>query len=173
MSRTYDASEYPPFAVTTDLVVLTLWRGHEGGLEELGVSLDQAFGLRRGTRPSWVNSAQDPSNRSGLLRVGIIRPSTYLECAAVITNLDRNVRDPSSSMILRGGNVGRAAPRHHGPGQPDRRIGPLHPTRSTPPARPTPVAGISGVSSINAQSSKVTTLQSSIQSVDFSSDVSV
>jgi hypothetical protein len=59
---------------------------------------------RRGTRPSWVSNSHDPSRRSGVLRVGIIRPSMNRECAAVITSTGSIVREPSSSKILRGGN---------------------------------------------------------------------
>ena len=59
---------------------------------------------RRGTRPSCLSNSHDPSSRSGVLRVGIIRPSMNRECAAVITSTGSNVRDPSSSKILRGGN---------------------------------------------------------------------
>jgi hypothetical protein len=59
---------------------------------------------RRGTRPSWVSSSQHPSSRSWVLRVGIIRPSMNRECAAVMTSTGSNVRDPSSSRTLRGGN---------------------------------------------------------------------
>lgn len=59
---------------------------------------------RRGTRPScWINS-HDPSNRSSVLRVGIIRPVMNLECAAVITSTGSTAVDPSSSGIRLGGN---------------------------------------------------------------------
>ncbi len=59
---------------------------------------------RRGTRPSWVNSSHEPSSRSSVLRVGIIRASMNREYAHVITSTGSNARDPSSSRILRGGN---------------------------------------------------------------------
>ena len=59
---------------------------------------------RRGTRPSCRSSSQEPIRRSGVLRVGIIFPSMNRECAQVITRTGSNVRDPSSSKILRGGN---------------------------------------------------------------------
>jgi hypothetical protein len=59
---------------------------------------------RRGTRSSRASSSHEPSSRSGVLRVGIIRASMNRECAQVITSTGSKVRDPSSSKILRGGN---------------------------------------------------------------------
>lgn len=59
---------------------------------------------RRGTRPSCRSSCQVPSSRSSVVLVGIIRPSTNLEWAAVITNTGNRALQPSSTGILRGGN---------------------------------------------------------------------
>ena len=59
---------------------------------------------RRGTRPSCSRSDHEPSSRSSVLRVGIIRPSVNRECAHVITSTGNNDLDPSSSRTLRGGN---------------------------------------------------------------------
>lgn len=59
---------------------------------------------RRGTAPScWINS-HDPNSRSSVFRVGIIRPVTNLENAAVITNTGNKHAVPSSSGIFFGGN---------------------------------------------------------------------
>lgn len=59
---------------------------------------------RRGTRPSCWISSQEPNSRSSVFRVGIIRPVTNRECAAVITNTGNSFAVPSSSGIFRGGN---------------------------------------------------------------------
>ena len=118
---------------------------------------------RRGTRPSWVSNSHDPSRRSGVLRVGIIRPSMNRECAAVITSTGSIVREPSSSKILRGGNhrshcatspadhdnrsagsIGRCSARTWLTLSRNHRIDPVHPTRSA-----STVAGMSGVSASN------------------------
>ena len=45
-----------------------------------------------------------PSSRSGVIRVGVIRPTMNLECAAVITSTGSSVVLPSSSGIVCGGN---------------------------------------------------------------------
>ena len=47
---------------------------------------------RRGTRPSCWISSHEPSSRSSVLRVGIIRPVMNRECAAVITSTGSSLR---------------------------------------------------------------------------------
>jgi hypothetical protein len=59
---------------------------------------------RRGTRPSCRISSHDPSSRSSVFRVGIIRPVMNRECAAVITSTGSSLAVPSSSGIFLGGN---------------------------------------------------------------------
>ena len=59
---------------------------------------------RRGTRPNCWSSSQDPSSRSSVFLVGIIRASMNRECAAVITSTGSNRAVPSSNGIRRGGN---------------------------------------------------------------------
>ena len=66
------------------------------------VSLSQIS--RRGTRPSCWISSHDASSRSSVVRVGIIRATMNLECAAVITSTGSNFAVPSSSGIFFGGN---------------------------------------------------------------------
>jgi hypothetical protein len=66
------------------------------------VSLSQIS--RRGTRPSARISSHDPSSRSSVVRVGIIRPVVNRECAAVITSTGSSGVLPSSSGIRPGGN---------------------------------------------------------------------
>ena len=66
------------------------------------VSLSQIS--RRGTRPSSRISSHDPSSRSSVVRVGIIRPVMNRECAAVITSTGSSPVLPSSSGIRAGGN---------------------------------------------------------------------
>ena len=99
------------------------------------------------------------------MRVGIIRPSMNRECAAVITSTGSNVREPSSSRILRGGNhrshcatspaaqvsrsagsIGRCSARTRLTLSRNHRIEPVHPTRSA-----STVAGISGVSASSSR----------------------
>ena len=58
----------------------------------------------RGTRPSPRISSHDPSSRSSVVRVGIIRPVVNRECAAVITSTGSSAVLPSSSGIRNGGN---------------------------------------------------------------------
>ena len=60
-------------------------------------------------QPTWdpsklLDSSQEPNSRSSVFRVGIIRPVTNRECAAVITNTGRSLLVPSSRGILRSGN---------------------------------------------------------------------
>jgi hypothetical protein len=59
---------------------------------------------RRGTRPSWRISSHDPSSRSSVLRVGIIRAVMNRECAAVTTSTGSSAVLPSSSGIRAGRN---------------------------------------------------------------------
>ncbi len=58
----------------------------------------------RGTRPSCCSNSHDPSSRSSVLRVGIIRAVTNREYAEVITNTGNSRAVPSSRGIFRGGN---------------------------------------------------------------------
>ena len=120
---------------------------------------------RRGTRPSCWISSHDPNSRSSVFRVGIIRPVTNRECAAVITRTGSNLAVPSSSGILRGGNhkshcaaspgaqmirsdgsIGRCSGRSRLTLSLNHRIEPAHPTRSA-----STVAGMSGVCSSSAR----------------------
>jgi hypothetical protein len=115
---------------------------------------------RRGTRPSCWISSHDPSSRSSVFRVGIIRPVMKRECAAVITSTGNSLAVPSSSGIFRGGNhkshwaaspasqvirsagsIGRCSGRSRFTFSLNQRIDPVHPTRSA-----STVAGMSGVS---------------------------
>jgi hypothetical protein len=115
---------------------------------------------RLGTRPSCCNNSHEPSSRSSVLRVGIIRPVMNRECAVVITSTGSNFAVPSSSGILRGGNhrshcaaspgdhvtrsagsIGRCSGRSRLTLSRNQRIEPVQPTRS-----PSTVAGMSGVS---------------------------
>ena len=119
---------------------------------------------RRGTRPSCWISSHDPNSRSSVLRVGIIRPVTNRECAAVITSTGNSFAVPSSSGILRGGNhrshcaaspaaqlirsagsTGRCSGRSRFTFSRNHRIDPVHPTRSA-----STVAGMSGTSAPTA-----------------------
>ena len=119
----------------------------------------------RGTRPSCWISCQEPSSRSSVLRVGIIRPVVNRECAAVITSTGNSFAVPSSSGILRGGNhrshcaaspgdqvsrsagsTGRCSGRSRFTLSLNQRIDPVHPTRSA-----STVAGMSGVCSSSAR----------------------
>ncbi len=56
---------------------------------------------RRGTRPSCWISSHEPSSRSSVFLVGIIRAATNRECAAVITRTGNSFAVPSSSVTLR------------------------------------------------------------------------
>lgn len=115
---------------------------------------------RRGTALICCNSSQDPSSRSSVLRVGIIRPAMNRECAAVITNTGNSFAVLSSSGIFLGGNhrshcaaspgsqtnrsagsMRRCSGRNPFTSSRNQRIEPVHPTRSA-----STVAGISGVS---------------------------
>ena len=123
---------------------------------------------RRGTRPSCWISSQEPSSRSSVFRVGIIRPVMNRECAAVITSTGSSLAVPSSSGIFRGGNhkshcaaspgaqvsrsagsIGRCSGRSRFTFSLNHRIDPAQPTRSastvagisgSPPAAPAPAA---------------------------------
>ena len=113
---------------------------------------------------AWISS-HDPSSRSSVLRVGIIRPVMNRECAAVITSTGSSAVLPSSSGIRAGGNhrshcaasPGSQVSRSAGSGRRcsgrSRRtlsrnhvIDPSQPTRSA-----STVAGISGCSSSSAR----------------------
>ena len=120
---------------------------------------------RRGTRPSCRISSHEPSNKSSVFRVGIIRPVMNRECAAVITNTGSSLAVPSSSGIFRGGNhkshwaaspaahdsrsagsIRRCSGRSSFTFSLNHRIEPVQPTRSA-----STVAGMSGVSSNSAR----------------------
>ena len=59
---------------------------------------------RRGTRPNPSINDHVPNNRSGVWRVGNIRPQMNRECAGTITSTGNNAVVPSSSGIRFGGN---------------------------------------------------------------------
>ena len=120
---------------------------------------------RRGTRPSCCSSRHEPSSRSSVLRVGIIRPVMNRECAAVITNTGSSRAVPSSNGILRGGNhrshcaaspgsqlsrsagsIRRCSGRSRLTFSRNHVIEPVHPTRSA-----ITVAGISGSAASSAR----------------------
>ena len=82
---------------------------------------------RRGTRPSCWISSHDPSSRSAVFRVGIIRPVMNRECAAD----DHQHRQQLGGAVLErdlaaAGTTDRTAPRRPAPtsaGRPDRSAG--------------------------------------------------
>ena len=119
---------------------------------------------RRGTRPNCWISSHDPSSRSSVVRVGIIRAVTNRECAATITNTGNSTDVPFSSGIFRGGNhrshcaaspaaqlsrsagsTGRCSGRSRRTFSRNQVIDPNHSTRSA-----ITVAGIDGCSASNA-----------------------
>jgi len=118
---------------------------------------------RRGTRPNCCSNSQDPSSRSSVFLVGIIRASMNRECAAVITSTGSSRAVPSSNGIRCGGNhrshcaASPASQTSRSAGSGGRRSGRSRRSRRTlsrnhviDPSQPTrsaiTVAGISGCS---------------------------